>query len=124
MACDAGLIPMVLSGAGVPLDVGRCRRLVTGPLRRALVARDRGCCFPGCDRDSRWAAAHHVIPWSHGGPTALGNTLLVCGFHHDELHKPDGWTVFIAPDGRPTFVPPMRIDPQQRPQRNRYHRRE
>jgi hypothetical protein len=26
------------------------RRLVSGPLRRALVARDRGCSFPACDR--------------------------------------------------------------------------
>jgi hypothetical protein len=115
---------MVLDGSGVPLDVGRTRRLVTGGLRRALVARDRGCAFPGCDRDARWADAHHVVPWSHGGPTSLDNTLLACGFHHDELHDPDGWTVFIAPDGRPTFIPPTRIDPHQRPRRNKYHRRQ
>jgi hypothetical protein len=62
------------------------------------------------------------VPWSHGGPTALANTLLACGFHHHELHKPDGWTVFI--DGRPTYIPPTRIDPLQRPRRNRYHRRQ
>jgi hypothetical protein len=124
MACDAGLIPMVLNGHGVPLDVGRTRRLVTGPLRRALVARDRGCSFPGCDRDARWADAHHAVHWSHGGPTSLENTLLVCGFHHDELHRPDGWTVFIARDGRPTFIPPAHIDPLQRPRRNDYHRRQ
>ena len=30
-------------------DFGRTRRLVTGPLRRALHLRDNGCCFPGCD---------------------------------------------------------------------------
>jgi hypothetical protein len=124
MACDAGLIPMILSGAGVPLDVGRCRRLVTDPLRRALVARDRGCSFPGCDRDARWADAHHVVPWSHGGPTSVENTLLVCGFHHSELHRPDSWTVFIAPDGLPTYIPPTHIDPLQRPRRNKYHRRQ
>jgi hypothetical protein len=124
VACDAGLIPMVLNGHGVPLDVGRTRRLVTGGLRRALMARDRGCCFPGCDRDTRWTDAHHIVPWSHGGPTSLENTLLVCGFHHDQLHEPDGWTVFIDPDGRPTFIPPTRVDPLQRPRRNRYHRRQ
>jgi len=64
------------------------------------------------------------VHWSYGGPTALDNILLVCGFHHGELHKPTSWTVFIAPDGRPTFIPPMRIDPSQRPQRNKYHRRQ
>ncbi len=39
LACDAA----ILSGAGLPLDLGRRRRLITGPLRRALVLRDRGC---------------------------------------------------------------------------------
>jgi hypothetical protein len=46
-ACDAQIIPMVLGGAGQPLDVGRSQRLFTGPLRRALVVRDGGCAFPG-----------------------------------------------------------------------------
>jgi hypothetical protein len=124
MACDAGLVPMVLNGHGVPLDVGRSRRLVTGPLRRALVARDRGCCFPGCDRGARWAEAHHVRHWSHGGPTSAENTLLICTYHHGELHKPDSWTVFIAPDGLPTFIPPTHVDPLQRRRRNKFHRRQ
>jgi hypothetical protein len=29
----------------------------------------------------------------------------------------------MASDGLPTFVPPRRLDPQQTPQRNRYHPR-
>jgi hypothetical protein len=115
---------MVLTSAGIPLDVGRCRRLVGAALRRALVARDSGCAFPGGDRDARWTDAHHAVPWSHGGPTSLANTLLACIFHHGQLHEPNGWTAFIAPDGLPTFIPPIHIDPQQRPQRNRYHRRQ
>ena len=47
LACDAAVIPVVLGGAGQVLDVGRERRLFTGPLRRALVARDGGCALPG-----------------------------------------------------------------------------
>jgi hypothetical protein len=116
------LIPVVLNGAGIPLDVGRCRRLVNGPLRRALVARDRGCSFPGCDRDARWTDAHHAVPWSHGGPTSLQNTLLGCTFHHSQLHEPDSWTVFVDTDGRPTFIPPEHIDPLRRPRRNQCNR--
>jgi hypothetical protein len=123
MACDAGIVPMTLSGIGLPLDVGRTRRLVTGPLRRALVARDRGCAFPSCDRAARWCDAHHLRHWSHGGSTSLDNTVLVCGFHHFELHKPDSWTVFLGPDGFPTFVPPPHVDPLQRPRRNGFHPR-
>lgn len=123
MACDSRLLPIVLDGAGLPLDVGRTRRLVNGALRQALIVRDRGCAFPGCDRGPRWTDGHHVVPWSEGGETSLGNTVLLCGHHHRELHKPDGWAVYIAPDGLPTFSPPPHVDPGRRPQRNRFHRR-
>ena len=46
MACDAQILPVVLGGAGQVLDAGRSRRLATGPLRRALVARDRAARSP------------------------------------------------------------------------------
>jgi hypothetical protein len=36
-------VQVALVGAGQVLDVGRERRLFTGPLRRALILRDRGC---------------------------------------------------------------------------------
>jgi hypothetical protein len=124
IACECGIVPMVFDGPSQPLDLGRFRRLVNGSIRRALVARDRGCAFPGCDRDARWADAHHVRHWSHGGPTALDNLVLLCSFHHGEIHEPDNWTVFIAPDGLPTFIPPRHVDPEQKPVRNKYHRRQ
>jgi hypothetical protein len=124
IACECGIVPMVFAGPSQPIDLGRFRRLVNGSLRRALVARDRGCAFPGCDRDARWADAHHVRHWSHGGPTALDNLVLLCSFHHDELHKPDNWTVFLDTDGLPTFIPPAHVDPDQKPRRNKYHRRQ
>ncbi|MFF0368977.1 MULTISPECIES: HNH endonuclease signature motif containing protein [unclassified Micromonospora] len=82
LACDAAILPAVLGGAGQVLDVGRQRRLVTGPLRRALVLRDGGCAFPGCDRPPRWCAAHHIDHWADGGPTSLDNAVLLCGHHH------------------------------------------
>jgi hypothetical protein len=124
MACDAGIAPVMFNGASVPLDIGRERRSVTGPMRKALTERDRGCAFPGCDRDARWTDAHHMIHWSAGGSSSVDNAVLVCGFHHDELHKPDNWTVFLDTDGLPTFIPPTHVDPEQRPQRNKYHRRQ
>ncbi|MDG4782957.1 DUF222 domain-containing protein [Micromonospora sp. WMMD961] len=58
LACDAAILPAVLGGDGQVLDVGRQRRLFTGPVRRALVLRDGGCAFPGCDRPPRWCDAH------------------------------------------------------------------
>jgi Domain of unknown function (DUF222)/HNH endonuclease len=124
IACDAGIIPAVLGTTSQVLDVGRQSRLATGPLRRALVLRDKGCAFPGCDRPPRWTDAHHVLHWSDGGPTELSNLVLLCGYHHRLIHHSD-WQAKINPkDGRPEFIPPSYIDASQLPRRNRYHRRE
>nr|WTA69321.1 HNH endonuclease [Micromonospora sp. NBC_00855] len=122
LACDAAILPAVLGGAGQVLDVGRQRRLVTGPLRRALVLRDGGCAFPGCDRPPRWCAAHHLRHWADGGPTSLDNAVLLCGHHHRHIHQTE-WAVQLGHDGHPEFVPPAWLDPDQIPRRNHYHRR-
>ncbi|WP_410810112.1 DUF222 domain-containing protein [Micromonospora sp. 067-2] len=122
LACDAAILPAVLDGAAQVLDVGRQRRLFTGPLRRALVLRDRGCAFPGCDRPPRWCDAHHIRHWVDGGPTSLANAVLLCGHHHRHLHHGD-WIVRLAGDGQPEFVPPAWLDPDQLPRRNHYHQR-
>ncbi|MEW1583845.1 DUF222 domain-containing protein [Micromonospora vinacea] len=122
LACDATILPTVLGGTSQPLDVGRQRRLITGPLRRALVLRDRGCAFPGCDRPPRWCHAHHIEHWADGGPTNLNNAVLLCGHHHRHIHHSD-WTVRLGGDGHPEFTPPAWLDPEQVPRRNPYHRR-
>jgi hypothetical protein len=124
LACDAKILPLVMGGAGQVLDAGRTRRLATGPLRRALVARDRGCAHPDCDRPPRWCDSHHLIPWSANGRTCLTNLVLLCPHHHRVIHDPDsGWRVRLADDGLPEFIPPPWTDPAQRPRRNRYHPR-
>jgi len=122
LACDAQLIPAVLGGDGQVLDLGRTRRLITGPLRRALELRDRGCAFPGCDRPPRWCHGHHIRAWVDGGPTNLDNSVLLCGYHHRLIHRGD-WIVRLAADGMPEFIPPAYVDPRQRPRRNLYHHR-
>ncbi len=48
------------------LDVGRHTPTIPPAIRRALVGRDRGCAWPGCDRPPGWCDAHH----SCTGPTA------------------------------------------------------
>jgi hypothetical protein len=122
LACDATIIPAVLGGTGQVLDLGRARRLIDGPLRRALVLRDRGCAFPGCERPPAWCDGHHIIPWIDGGATALENSALFCGFHHHLIHHSE-WTVHIGTDGHPWLIPPPHMDPDQRPRRNQIHRR-
>jgi hypothetical protein len=124
LACDARILPLVLGGASQVLDAGRSRRLVHGPLRRALTVRDGGCAFPGCDRPARWCDAHHLRSWSGGGRTDLDNLVLLCRHHHRLLHAPaGGWRAKLGTDRLPVFVPPPWIDPQQRPRRNLYHPR-
>jgi hypothetical protein len=122
IACDANVLPAVLNSAGVPLDLGREHRLWTGPARRAVHLRDRGCAFPGCDRPPAWTQIHHVVHWADGGPTDQANGVALCGHHHRVIHQ-DGWRVWIAPDGLPSFTPPAWVDRQQRPRRNTFHRR-
>jgi hypothetical protein len=122
LACDAHILPAVLGSEGQVLDVGQSRRLFTGALRRALVARDRGCAFPGCDRPPRWCDGHHIRSWATGGPTSLDNAVLLCGHHHRMVHHSD-WTIRLAHDGHPEFLPPPHVDPARRPRRNLYHRR-
>src|SRR5882762_2556288 len=121
LACDSHLIPTVLNGRSVPLDVGRTRRLVTPRQRKLLIARDRGCAYPGCCNPARWADAYHIKNWADGGSTSLDNTVLLCRRHHRIVHH-SAWQVRMN-TGLPEFIPPKWIDPAQRPLRNKVHLR-
>ena len=116
LACDAAVIPIVMNGAGQPLDVGRATRVIPDGLRRAVTARDRGCAHPGCNRPVSWTEIHHILEWEHGGHTTLDNLVMLCRVHHRLIHH-SGWIVRIR-DGIPEFIPPRWIDPQQKPRRN------
>jgi hypothetical protein len=120
IACDANLIPMVLNGASVPLDLGRTHRLVNAPLRAALIARDKGCAFPNCPRPARWSDAHHIRHWLDGGATNIGNMVLLCRRHHRIIHHSE-WEVRMTAVGLPEFIPPRWIDLDQVPRRNLLH---
>jgi hypothetical protein len=104
----AALLPPTLGGAPTqPLEVGRTSRVVQPAQRAALVVRDRGCVFPGCDRPQAWCEAHHLRHWLHGGPTDLANLALLCRAHHRVVHE-GGWRLQRDPDGRLTATPPHR----------------
>ncbi|MQA26135.1 MAG: DUF222 domain-containing protein [Micromonosporaceae bacterium] len=117
VACDAQIIPAVLGTDSMPLDLGRAVRLFTPAQRRALILRDKGCAFPGCDRHPQWCEAHHIRHWADGGVSDLDNGVLLCGHHHRLIHKGE-WEVQIADDGHPEFIPPSLIDPRRKPLRN------
>ena len=87
LACNAGILPMVLSGTSQPLDVGRAKRFHTPPMRLAMAVRDEECRTSGCDIPAAWCEAHHLIPWAESrGPTNVDDGILLCGFHHHRAH--------------------------------------
>jgi hypothetical protein len=103
--CDASIRRIVMTGRSEPLDVGRQTPVVSPAMRRAVIARDRHCRFPGCDRPHTWCDAHHVVHWADGGPTALPNLLPLCRRHHRMVHARDGFRLELV-EGRPVFRRP------------------
>ncbi len=87
LACDAAISRVVTSGASRILDVGRTTRTVPSAIRTALVVRDGGCTWDGCDRPARWCDAHHIRHWADGGTTSLDNLTLLCRHHHRLRHE-------------------------------------
>jgi hypothetical protein len=99
LLCDGNLHRVLVDAAGTILDYGRATKAVPVNLFNALVVRDRGCRFPGCDRPAAWTDAHHVRFWWTGGPTSLDNLVLLCRRHHRLFHAGTGWEAKLLPDG-------------------------
>ncbi len=88
LACNAGIIPVVMNGPSQVLDVGRGGRLHTEPMRTAVVVRDRECTAEGCDWPPGMCEVHHDHAWSDGGVTNVENARLLCPHHHHRIHDP------------------------------------
>ncbi|GAA1598540.1 hypothetical protein GCM10009804_63860 [Kribbella hippodromi] len=110
LACDAQILPIVLGSDSQPLDVGSTVRLATGPIRKALVARDKGCVC--CAAPPIYCDAHHIISWIDGGETKLTNLALLCKRCHRDLHR-GHWNINITNGtvhvSRPTWATPNPI---------------
>jgi hypothetical protein len=109
IACDANIIPLVLNGAGVPLDIGRSQRLASAAQRRALEATHDTCAFDRCAVAFHACQIHHIEYWEHGGPTDLDNMVPLCSRHHHAAHE-GGWKLTLKPGSRKLeSQPPPRI---------------
>lgn len=112
LVCDSEISRIVFGPEGDVLDVGRATRPFSKQLRRAVIARDRHCCYPGCSSPPTLAEVHHIRWWSRGGDTSVVNGVLLCWYHHDVVHErdlritrvPHGWE-FTRRDGRPLRAP-------------------
>jgi hypothetical protein len=115
LACDCSVTRVLLDQESVVVDVGRSRRIISGPLRRALKSRDGHCQWPGCERPASRCDGHHLVHWIHGGTTDLSNLVLLCHRHHWMVHE-GGWQL-IKTDGRTltTVAPMIRFGPARGP---------
>ena len=107
LSCDASLVTLVEDESGRPLDIGRRTRTIPPAIRRALRARDDGCRFPGCTH-THFLDGHHIRHWANGGETKLSNLVMLCRFHHRQVHEgqvdvrllDDGALRFINANGK------------------------
>jgi hypothetical protein len=88
LACEADILPLVLGGDSVPLDLGATRRLFTRAQAVALSASHDSCAALGCERPFAWCELHHRQSWAAGGPTETANAAPLCGWHHRRAHDP------------------------------------
>jgi hypothetical protein len=105
LACDCTLTPVFRGAESHQVDAGRTSRVIPPAMRRALVARDKHCRFPGCDRPAAWTDGHHLKHWADGGPTLPFNLALLCGRHHHRVHE-HGWRLEWGSEGALVAIPP------------------
>ena len=105
LACDAAVTPIFLGSESDQPRADKTTRVISGSQRKALVVRDKGCRFPGCDRPTDWTDAHHLKHWADGGKTAMDNLVLLCRRHHRKVHE-EGWQLGITADGDIAAIPP------------------
>lgn len=96
LLCDCDINTIIVNSLGMAVNLGRTARLVNPAQRRAIIARDRHCVFPGCDHPPTGCHVHHLQPWDNGGLTDIDNNYLLCGYHHHLVHE-GGWTLTINP---------------------------
>jgi Domain of unknown function (DUF222)/HNH endonuclease len=114
LADQAEIIPAVLNSSGAVVELGRNRRIASHTQTLALIARDGGCSFPGCDRAPQWCERHHIVEWIAGGQTNLDNLTLLCRYHHHNFAA-RGWDCRTNHNGIPEWIPPAWIDRTRTP---------
>ena len=102
--CDCDM-HRLLHANGEILDYGRATRRFSNALYNAILLRDQGCRWKGCDRPPSWCDLHHVEPVSVGGVTSAWSAIMYCDHHHTEVHKP-GYHAEMERDGTLTVTPP------------------
>lgn len=101
-ACDVGERACITDRVGNPLYLGREQRLFSPHQKLGLAVRDGGCRWRGCSRPASFCEAHHIDEFAaERGRTDVDRGILLCRFHHMQLHH-GGWRITRA--GSDDFV--------------------
>lgn len=101
LACDARM-SMVVEEDGRTIGIGRTSRSVPPSMARVVMDRDAACRMCG---GRHWLEIHHIVPFTEGGATELGNLVAVCWPCHRRVHE-GGWRIDGDPAGPLIFVHP------------------
>ncbi len=96
---------LVTDPLGKLLDYGRTVYKPPAALRDFIIARDRTCRFPSCNRPACRCELDHILAWDDGGQTNEPNLQALCCRHHHMKHDTD-WTVERRPDGTTIWTNP------------------
>jgi hypothetical protein len=89
---------LITDERGHLLDYGRTTYRPPKDLADHVIARDRTCRYPQCNRQARHCDLEHAIPWEDGGETNADNLNAICSRHHHGKHEA-GWQPERQPDG-------------------------
>ena len=117
LADQADISYAAVDAKGVPLRLGRSRRIATLGQTAALIARDKGCSFPGCDVAPEYCERHHITAWIDGGSTDLDKVGRVCRTVGRELEPEQALAVDVLTgvraDGTPASLSACVISARQ-----------
>ena len=110
LACDSEVSRIVFGPDSQVINAGRAERTFSGPRRKAVIARDGTCRYPGCTAPPALGEIHHVEQWARDhGETDINLGILLCWHHHDLVHRlhieirrsPTGGWLFLTRHGDP-----------------------
>ena len=122
LACDS-TIQRIMRGEPVKIEFAHHTVEIPIALRRAVIARDVHCRYPGCCRPASWSEVHHVN--GRSGGHRIFELVLLCKRHHQRVHRlglrlemgPDGTLHVHGPNGdiQTTRPPPTGKAARQQP---------
>lgn len=114
LCCEAVIQAVIVQPDGTVDQLCAAQRTASRPQRRMLEAMYASCAHPHCQVPFTACRIHHVVWWTNGGKTVLGNLLPLCETHHHLVHE-GGWSLAIdehrsvtwtRPDGSVWLVDP------------------